>query len=384
MQGTVTTLNEVALDESRDLRRLLLQIGPGLIAAAALAAGVGLWGLPRHFPVGLGFSAAPAVATGALPAPAPPQPTLPFGALTRPKIAPAPAVAAVSPAPPSPSATAMIAANPFGALVNDRSFFLNAGPAVEPVAQAEPRPTNDVASVVPEMTSSAEAIPTPPSRDGDQATESAPLPPRRPIELSAVNPTAQPSRVAAPATTPTAAPTAPPDDRNIFDKLFGTGRPSGAVVASQPPQGRGSDPGPFAALFGASGPPAGYDKFTAVYDISARVVYMPDGTRLEAHSGLGDRLDDPRHVSERMRGATPPHLYDLTPREASFHGVQALRLVPVGDGDLFGRAGLLAHPFMLGPNGDSNGCVSFRNYDAFLRAYQNGQVKRLAVVARLS
>jgi len=39
---------------------------------------------------------------------------------------------------------------------------------------------------------------------------------------------------------------------------------------------------------------------------------------------------------------------------------------------------------MLGPNGDSNGCVSFRNYDAFLQAYLRGEVKRLAVVARLN
>jgi hypothetical protein len=37
---------------------------------------------------------------------------------------------------------------------------------------------------------------------------------------------------------------------------------------------------------------------------------------------------------------------------------------------------------MLGPNGDSNGCVSFKDYDAFLRAFQNGEVKRLAVVAQ--
>jgi hypothetical protein len=37
---------------------------------------------------------------------------------------------------------------------------------------------------------------------------------------------------------------------------------------------------------------------------------------------------------------------------------------------------------MLGPNGDSNGCVSFKTYDVFLRAFQNGEVKRLAVVAR--
>jgi hypothetical protein len=126
-----------------------------------------------------------------------------------------------------------------------------------------------------------------------------------------------------------------------------------------------------------------YDRYTAVYDISAHTVYMPDGTRLEAHSGLGSRLDDPRHVDERMRGATPPALYDLEPRESLFHGVRALRLKPVDNEKVYGRAGLLAHTYMLGPNGDSNGCVSFKNYNAFLRAYSNHQVKRLAVVARL-
>ena len=31
----------------------------------------------------------------------------------------------------------------------------------------------------------------------------------------------------------------------------------------------------------------------------------------------------------------------------------------------------------------SNGCVSFKDYDAFLRAYQNGEIKKLAAVARL-
>jgi len=112
-------------------------------------------------------------------------------------------------------------------------------------------------------------------------------------------------------------------------------------------------------------------------------VYMPDGTRLEAHSGLGSRLDDPRHVDERMRGATPPNVYDLEPRETLFHGVRALRLIPVDTDKVYGRAGLLAHTYMLGPNGDSNGCVSFKNYNAFLQAYTNHKVKRLAVVARL-
>ena len=94
--------------------------------------------------------------------------------------------------------------------------------------------------------------------------------------------------------------------------------------------------------------------------------------------------DDPAHVDEKDRGATPPHVYDLTLREDLFHGVQALRLNPVGGGAIFGRAGLLAHTYMLGPTGDSNGCVSFKNYDAFLQAFQSGRVKRLAVVGNLN
>jgi hypothetical protein len=128
-----------------------------------------------------------------------------------------------------------------------------------------------------------------------------------------------------------------------------------------------------------------YDRFTAVYDLMAHTVYLPDGSRLEAHSGLGPLKDDPAHVEERDRGATPPHEYDLTMREELFHGVAALRLNPVGGPSaIFGRAGLLAHTYMLGAGGDSNGCVSFRNYDAFLQAFQSGQVKKLVVVNSLS
>ncbi len=120
---------------------------------------------------------------------------------------------------------------------------------------------------------------------------------------------------------------------------------------------------------------------TAVYDIAAHTVFMPDGRKLEAHSGLGDQMDDPHYVAEKMRGPTPPNVYDLQPREQLFHGVQALRLIPVGNGDVYGRAGLLAHSYMLGPYGASNGCVSFKDYNAFLDAYLHGEVKRLVVVA---
>ena len=127
--------------------------------------------------------------------------------------------------------------------------------------------------------------------------------------------------------------------------------------------------------------PPGRDNRTAVYDIAAHTVYLPNGERLEAHSGLYDKMDDPRFVNVRMRGPTPPNVYDLTLREELFHGVQAIRLNPVDDDKMFGRAGMLAHTYMLGPNGQSNGCVSFKDYRKFLNAYLSGQVERLVVVA---
>ena len=134
----------------------------------------------------------------------------------------------------------------------------------------------------------------------------------------------------------------------------------------------------------AGGGTAPYDRSTAVYDISAKMVYLPDGTTLEAHSGLGSKLDDPDSARVRMLGVTPPHIYELKPREALFHGVPALRLTPIGGEDaIYGRTGLLAHTYMLGPNGDSNGCVSFKDYYAFLDAYKNKGIKKLAVLTRI-
>ena len=94
-------------------------------------------------------------------------------------------------------------------------------------------------------------------------------------------------------------------------------------------------------------------------------------------------MDDPGHVSERNVGATPPNVYDLKPRERLFHGIQALRMIPVGTKGTLGRSGLLAHSYMLGANGDFNGCVSIKDYEKFLKAFNNGEVKRLVVVASL-
>jgi hypothetical protein len=127
----------------------------------------------------------------------------------------------------------------------------------------------------------------------------------------------------------------------------------------------------------------GDDGRIAVYDITAHTVYLPSGRRLEAHSGLGGMRDNPRSVHTRMRGATPPNIYNLAMRERIFHGVRAIRLNPVDEGRMHGRNGILAHSYMLGPDGQSNGCVVFRSYPEFLEAFRNGEIARIAVVDRL-
>ncbi len=264
-------------------------------------------------------------------------------------------------------------------------------------------------------------IPMPPLRPSDlpearpvaetiHIAADVPLPPRRPAELSAaLKPEApkeapiamapsepqpaprQIARVERPERT-TVVPAAPADNRGFFERLFGGSPQAAAPQATSRRESMAYAAPDSGGLFGGlrsavapANPAARFDRYTAIYDISARMVYLPNGQRLEAHSGLREHLDDPRYVHLRMRGPTPPHLYDLTPREALFHGVEALRLNPVGGGGgkIYNRAGLLAHTYMLGPNGDSNGCVSFRDYHSFLNAYKRGEIRRLAVVAHL-
>jgi hypothetical protein len=123
---------------------------------------------------------------------------------------------------------------------------------------------------------------------------------------------------------------------------------------------------------------------TAIYDISARAVYLPNGEKLEAHSGFGKHMDDPRSVRIKMRGVTPPNVYRLSLRERLFHGDRAVRLTPVDPDKMFGRNGMLAHSYLLGPNGQSNGCVSINDYPRFLNAFLNGEIDRLVVVERLA
>jgi hypothetical protein len=321
----------------------------------------------------------------------------------------------------APQAPQKQAANPYGSLFDPEGSLVGVpalfaqsepiGPAFSPLqseplfVMVDPEPATQVADIKedeqPQVVERAPAVEARPQvaeleeTPSPEAEASAPVPPTRPAELSAPSRVAEaeaPARVepvapqrhesrvsvrerARAAAQPTA--TAQNDPRSFFDKLFGSkSEQKGEQLAYANPDG---------GLFGMGGHGAASPGLfkagngTAVYDISRHTVYLPGGQALEAHSGLGPYFDDPGHVHLRMRGATPPAVYNLTLRESLFHGVQALRLNPVS-GTTFGRSGLLAHTFMLGQRGDSNGCVSFRNYRAFLQAYQNGEVRRLVVV----
>jgi hypothetical protein len=263
----------------------------------------------------------------------------------------------------APLASGMLPARPATATVPAR-------PRLEPAATR---------SIPPVPAPAAEAL------RSSQAPQIVPLPVPRPPEFAATAPAAPavaraPSR---PRRTKAARMVPPPaDERSWFEKLFDINSPTPPAVSYTALESRPVDLAPKPRLSPSPLPAPTADAGTAVYDITARTVTLPNGERLEAHSGLRGKMDDPRFVHVRMHGATPPGTYDLTEREALFHGVRAIRLNPVGgSGAIYGRTGILAHSYLLGPNGDSNGCVSFKDYDRFLQAFLRGEVRRLVVVA---
>ncbi|WP_292524340.1 tlde1 domain-containing protein [Mesorhizobium sp.] len=151
-------------------------------------------------------------------------------------------------------------------------------------------------------------------------------------------------------------------------------RSKAEMLAYAKPDSPAGGGGVFGNLFSKPG------NGVAVYDISAKTVYMPDGSRLEAHSGLGSMVDQPRYVNRKNGGPTPPHTYDLRLRESRFHGVEALRLTPIDGKNKYGRDGFLAHTYLLrGGRAESNGCVVFKDYARFLAAFKKGKIKRLVV-----
>ena len=169
-------------------------------------------------------------------------------------------------------------------------------------------------------------------------------------------------------------PNAPKPDKQKKQQQLAYARPSDPAEKKS----GGSLGGALRGLFGG-GAKAGNG--VAVYDISAAKVYMPDGTVLEAHSGIGKMADNPRYVDVKMGGPTPPHTYDLKMREKRFHGVEALRMLPVDGKNRNGRTGLLTHSYLLrGGRAESHGCVAFKDYARFLSAFKQGKIRQLVVV----
>ena len=127
----------------------------------------------------------------------------------------------------------------------------------------------------------------------------------------------------------------------------------------------------------------GTGKRVAIYDVSNATVYLPDGTRLRAHSGIGNMRDNPRYEHVTMRGPTPAGIYRLSMREKRFYGVEAIRMTSIDGSNPKNRTGLLTHTNLLRGQIGSHGCVAFQNYQPFLRAFKRGQITTLVVVPEL-
>ncbi|WP_309391403.1 DUF2778 domain-containing protein [Chelatococcus sambhunathii] len=241
-----------------------------------------------------------------------------------------------------------------------------AAPAQEPVAHTPMETVGATAATEASAAEPAQAIPFPKPRPADFA-RMAQRPAKAPahVQLASLAPDVPPS--AGPAPRATALAYASPDaetksDRpgDFFGKLLE--RDQGLRLPNR-----------------RSG--------VALYDIASATVRLPNGEKLEAHSGLGHRQDNPAYVREKNRGPTPPNVYDLRMREALFHGAAAIRLLPRDQKKVFNRDGLLAHPYMYvggGSRSQSNGCVVFKDYGRFLRAFKAGEIARLVVVPNIN
>ena len=202
---------------------------------------------------------------------------------------------------------------------------------------------------------------------------------------------ALPSQIPLPETRPADEPVLsnrkPTDDKPALEKPADD-RP----VARTAPQNRdnGETAKPQRSLFGdlfrrstSGGAWPGNSTRVAIYDVSNATVYLPDGSKLRAHSGIGNMRDNPRYEHVTMRGPTPAGIYRLSMREKRFYGVEAIRMTSIDGRDPKNRTGLLTHTNLLRGQIGSHGCVAFQNYQPFLNAFKRGQVNTLVVVPEL-
>jgi hypothetical protein len=198
-----------------------------------------------------------------------------------------------------------------------------------------------------------------------QANEHGDLPDDGPL------PQAKPRAISIPAPEPPVAATAPEKPkRKTLANMLAYAKPDNPITTDDGAGGlfsrKNSLPGPGSRI--------------AVYVIEDATVHMPNGEKLRAHSGRAHMRDNPKYVHMKNQGPTPPNVYSLRMREARFHGIEAIRMTPVGDAKMYNRDGFLTHTYLLRRRGDSSGCVVFEDYNRFLNAFKRGHVKTLIVV----
>ena len=136
-------------------------------------------------------------------------------------------------------------ANPYGGLVAfDRRPVNPYGALVAVVAEPAPPSPSPASSLLASLEADPPALipvprppdaPTPPKRDDAGLDQTTPLPPPRPAEFAALTTPAPAERRSPPRGVAVARAIAPPDDRNVFEKLFEPRRPPAAAVAYAAP-----------------------------------------------------------------------------------------------------------------------------------------------------
>ncbi|MCY1231231.1 hypothetical protein D9M72_436710 [compost metagenome] len=206
-----------------------------------------------------------------------------------------------------------------------------------------------------------------------------PMPQFRPRTEQVQKPVAETEKPAAKQAEAEAAPKA--EETGKTDERETPAKPKLAYARPEDPTENSSGTGFGQALRNIFGSGAKAGNGVAVYDITAAKVYMPDGSVLEAHSGIGKMADNPRYADVKMTGPTPPHTYNLKMRETRFHGVEAIRMLPIDGKNKHGRDGFLTHSYLLrGKRAESHGCVAFADYPRFLTAFKQGKVRQIVVV----
>ena len=188
--------------------------------------------------------------------------------------------------------------------------------AAEAAPAPAPVPAQKVAALEPKLEPQAGTTVVEKQASPIEESEATPLPPRRPGKVAALVNRAEEAlaRRLAHRDGEDAANSAI-DNRNIFEKLFGSAsapaeKQGQALAYASPDAGGGVTSIAKTATESQDSAKVGSDRFTAVYDISAGTVYMPDG-RSSRRIPASARLDNPAAVPSTCADRRRRTLYSL-------------------------------------------------------------------------